>query len=180
MFGLQLALLIALSHLNPLTVFFAVCNAVLYLVVFAFTVYLDIPVQLGGGGIRIFSFIISDTAIQEAIAGESFSEVPLVSPVLAETAEIYILPAAELATNRYTPMQKITFEEAWTGTYRDANYVHLPKSAVRVATALALPPNITMWPRLSKRVRKARLQGEVKRLQKLIDSGVATVEQSQT
>ena len=70
--------------------------AAVYLVVFTTTLYLAIPVQLGGGLARVFDFAFDDPKIKQAIVGGDVTNPHFLTSVLAETGDSYIIPAPEV------------------------------------------------------------------------------------
>jgi hypothetical protein len=99
-----------------------------YLLTFTFLVYVSIPAQLGGGGARTFALVIGNAEIRQAITGKVEAN-PIITPVFAETAGNYILPAPKVRLKEFSLNQ--VFEDS---------FVIVPKQAVSVATVIGSAP----------------------------------------
>jgi hypothetical protein len=112
-----------------------------YLLSFTFLVYGTIPAQLGGGGARTFALVIGDARIRQAITGEAEAKSPIITPVFAETASNYILPAPKVRLKEFSLNPTLSRAEDW-GAEKvfEYSFVIVPKQAVSVATVIGNPP----------------------------------------
>jgi hypothetical protein len=112
-----------------------------YLLSFTFLVYVLIPAQLGGGGARTFALVIGDAEIRQAITGEAEAKSPIITPVFAETAGNYILPAPKVRLKEFSLNPTLSGAEDWSAEkVFEYSFVIVPKQAVSVATVIGNAP----------------------------------------
>ena len=110
----------------------------MYLTSFTFWVYVKIPVQLGGGAPRTFALVITELKIRQAITGDAEAKSPIITPVFAETAGNYVLPAPQVRLEELSLSPELPrAREDWgAAKVFEHSFVILPKQAVSVATVI--------------------------------------------
>jgi len=136
----------ALVGKRPFLIPYAVVSMLLiasvYLVIFAFGLYLAIPVPLGGGNERVFAMVVDNAKVRRAVTGEETTETRFVTDVLAETASEYIIRAPStvpyrawvIALEESNPDRKEWHARKASGP----SYVLLPKKEVSVVTVIGV------------------------------------------
>jgi hypothetical protein len=118
-----------------------------YLVVFAFSLYLQIPAQLGGGASRTFALTVSEPEVARVVTGDPNIKLLIVTPVLAETTTSYVLPATESVLKQFASARRSpgTYGSSITGIQGNT-FLILPKSFVRVAAVTGVRPSEETYP----------------------------------
>ena len=108
-----------------------------YLMFFTFGVYEKIPVQLGGGAPRTFALVITEPKIRQAITGDVEAKSPIITPVFAETAGNYVLPAPQVRLEELSLSPALSRAGDWgAAKVFEHSFVIVPKQAVSVATVI--------------------------------------------
>ena len=109
----------------------------MYLTSFTFWVYVRIPVQLGGGAPRTFALVITEPKIRQAITGDADAKSPIITPVFAETAGNYVLPAPQVGLKELSLSPALSRAGDWgAAKVFEHSFVILPKQEVSVVTVI--------------------------------------------
>ena len=130
------------------TLILCVCGLI-YLMFFTFTMYGTIPVALGGGGPRLVAMVIDDPAVANEIVGKDHADTRVITCVIAETADQFVIPAPSITSKGYwlslgpqgkTEWHLMGVTKSKNGEKRSidlgAKFLPVPKKSIKSATVL--------------------------------------------